>query len=797
MDTSKHPGGEGLYNFFTRDGTEVPPSKEEFSLEEILAEYGGSLEDQLLREAEETIAGKDRPDSPNPAPTENGEKKQPVEKQEHTGKDSMDGAAEVSSGSGADAAVSSGSGADAAVSPGPGADAIVSPGPGADAAVSPGSVANAAEVSPDSSADTAEEASKPEIPHTGMAAAVHDDPLQAAEAAAAIDVEKLDLPDSPHPISLEEVVNSTIEAVMEEGRQEPIMPRKRRGLFSRKPLEDSERLPPPPEPEPEYDPEPIGPEPDMQDAARASRNVFLKRKKPRLLQLLPGLFPSVLLLAEEQGVTVPYWTGDAKLQTILLLGCLLITALLCRQVFARAFEMVRQGRIVAELLVCFSVLAAAADCVIRLAGTERTDAVPYASVTCLGLVFAQWGVRRESRGTFDMFRCAALDDAPPYLVTDTPRGACKQRGSVPGFFTTAVRDDFSTKLQTVFLPLFGMGAIVFSGLCSFGQGRNGDFFLNLSAILPAAATYSLPLSWSLSWSKLAERLQKNGAAVAGWSGAQKISRKRTMIVTDGDLFPPGTLQENGQKFYGEEPIKAIAYAASMAKTAGCGLEFFFRNLLRAENGRYEEVDEFSFYEEGGYSGVIHGESVLMGSHSFMRKMEIRLPGDIHLKNGVFLAVDRHLIAIFAVKYNPAENVDFALKLMRRCHVMPVLASRDPNITPALLRQKFSRAVKPEFPDLSERVALSEAEKDRGLPRALLFREGLLPYAETVAGSQRLCSAVRSASILSLAGSFLGTLLAFYMLYLGAYSLLNPLALEVFLLLWTLPVLLISNGANRY
>ena len=61
MDTSNHPGGEGLYNYFTRNGTEVPPSKEEFSLEEILAEYGGSLEDQLLREAEETIAGQDQP----------------------------------------------------------------------------------------------------------------------------------------------------------------------------------------------------------------------------------------------------------------------------------------------------------------------------------------------------------------------------------------------------------------------------------------------------------------------------------------------------------------------------------------------------------------------------------------------------------------------------------------------------------------------------------------------------------------------------------------------------------------
>ena len=102
----------------------------------------------------------------------------------------------------------------------------------------------------------------------------------------------------------------------------------------------------------------------------------------------------------------------------------------------------------------------------------------------------------------------------------------------------------------------------------------------------------------------------------------------------------------------------------------------------------------------------------------------------------------------------------------------------------------------EFPDLSERIALSEAEKDRDLPRALLFREGLLPYAETVAGSLRLCKAVRRAAILSLLGSWAGALLAFYFTSLGAYDLLTPLGLELFLLLWTLPVLLMTDWAGR-
>ncbi len=368
---------------------------------------------------------------------------------------------------------------------------------------------------------------------------------------------------------------------------------------------------------------------------------------------------------------------------------------------------------------------------------------------------------------------------------------------MPGFYTAAAADDGGVLWQTALLPVVLVASFVFAGLSSLGQGRDSDFLLNWSAILAAGATFSLPLCWSLPWSRLARHLQKAGSAVAGWRGAERIAGRRCMIVTDSDLFPPGTIQLNGVKVFGEELSKAASYAATLARCAGCGLERLFDGLIRSEGGRYEEAVDFSFYEEGGYSATIHGESVLLGTASFMRKMDVRLPGGINLKTGVFLAVDRQLAAVFAVKYNAAENVDFALRMMRRSHITPILAARDPNITPALLKRKFHKRVKVEYPDLSARVALSEAEQDRGLPRALLFREGLLPYAETVVGSHRLCRAVRRGLALSLLGSAAGTLLAFYMAFLGKYSLMTPLTLLAFLLLWVLPVLLLTDWTGRY
>ena len=65
------------------------------------------------------------------------------------------------------------------------------------------------------------------------------------------------------------------------------------------------------------------------------------------------------------------------------------------------------------------------------------------------------------------------------------------------------------------------------------------------------------------------------------------------------------------------------------------------------------------------------------------------------------------------------------------------------------------------------------------------------------GSRRMCRAVRRSAVFALLGRAAGTLMAFYLVFLQQYALLTPLALELFLLLWTLPVLLMVDWAGRY
>ena len=80
---------------------------------------------------------------------------------------------------------------------------------------------------------------------------------------------------------------------------------------------------------------------------------------------------------------------------------------------------------------------------------------------------------------------------------------------------------------------------------------------------------------------------------------------------------------------------------------------------------------------------------------------------------------------------------------------------------------------------------------------MLCREGLTPFSEAVVGAKRLRSAVRTATALSVLGSLIGLLLAFYLTFVGAWQSITPAQMTFFLLAWTVPPLLISGWVNRY
>ena len=443
--------------------------EEDYSLEEILAEYGGGRERKILADVERAVAGE--PESaPKPEPPPQPESK-------------------------------------------PEAKAEIKPTPPADAGETrrfpiPEAAKPAPEPEPEPPAE--KPGSKVRLFRPPREDPVPEEPKKDSP-----------FPPPPQPISMEEVVQRTVAAVMEEEGEPELLPekRRRRGLFSRRPMEDTESIytpkPEDEEPEEEDEAEAIGPEPDLEDVAAAYRQAYQRQKAPLGWALLFSLVPIALRVAEDRGFSIPFWSTDSLIRNGAELGILLLVMLLCRSVIAKGFRLLGRKRFSGELMLSLSALVCLADGVSRFFLPERTGADGYAAVACLGLTAALWGCARESRGWYDTCRTAALTERPPYLVTDTPQGACKQRGSLPGFYTAAAKDDLPLLWSTAILPVIFVGTAVFAGLSSFGQGRGQDFPLCWSAILAAAASFALPLAFPLPFSSLAKQLQREGCAVAG------------------------------------------------------------------------------------------------------------------------------------------------------------------------------------------------------------------------------------------------------------------------------------------
>ena len=612
-------------------------------------------------------------------------------------------------------------------------------------------------------------------------------------------------------VSLEQVMSRTVESVLEQDDEIlEVQPTLRERLVARfaaakenhapkaPTLNDTEELWDHPENEIEEEPdEPREPEPDMEQADREEKQHMKKLRRSLLIALLPTFLLVVLSVLNEL-ITMPaVWRDGAMLRCGLLLILLVLTAVICADVWKEMLSCLLKRRIGCETAACLATAVAIADC-IHSCVTGKSDNLPLAAVAAVMICLCQYGLLLEVSARRAGFHLANLGGTPPYVVSQTAAGACKQKGMLEGFYhTTNGRDPVRT-WQTILEPLLLVAATVLSAVVCLSHQDMDHFLWVWSAMLSASIPLSLPLTLSLPLNSLATRLSKSGSAVAGYQGAKTVSRSRRMVLTDNDIFPPGTVGLNGLKVFGEEISKVSSYAATLAGAAGSQLTPLFDQLLANEGGVHMKIEDLHFYEEGGVGGTIHGETVTMGSAYFMKKSRVLLPRDVKLKTGVYLAVDSVLVAIFAIKYQPSRNVEWALRALRRNRIEPVLAVRGGNITPALLKRKFNLDVKPVYPDVSSRLALSDVCKELGeAPNAIIYREGLMPFAETVIGSRRMVRTVKTTTILSYIGGVCGLLLSYYLTSVGNFGALSALYMLIYLALWLLPTWLLSGLVKHY
>ena len=552
-------------------------------------------------------------------------------------------------------------------------------------------------------------------------------------------------------------------------------------------------------------PEPPPPDLPPQELARTYGKGL---KGMRLRTVLVFLLAAAALFQLAVPASGFYWLPPLdgyQIQVWISAGLLGLGTLLSLDVLWAGLRRALRGRVGMDTLAALSVLFTLADALTLSLSQDREGQLPYAAAALAGLFFLLHGSYHKRCGLRLSCRTAA-SAAEPYILTldegkwngrDT---YCKWSGVPNGFGSQVQMDDGAQRIYRVVCPLLLLACLLFSLLASYGLDKPQHLLWCLSATFTASAAFGGALVYGRPFHKLARRLASSGAALAGWPGTAQSGKGDRILLTDGDLFPPGYVELNGIKVFGDWSIeRVVGYTATLIRDSGSGLTKLFHDLLRAQGSIFRKAEHLCCYEGGGLSAIIRGDQVLVGSAAFMKLMEVELPQGLHVKNAVFCAIEGELAGIFALNYTLPDMVFPSLEALMREKVGPVLATRDFNLIPAMLHQRFKLAAdKMDFPPVERRRELSDPDQPHSSTiTAVLCREGLLPYGESVVAAKRLRWSTRFGAVLTCLGSCVGVLLAYYLTSVDAYGSLSPLNLLVFLLFWLAPVWFLTSWTARY
>ncbi len=530
----------------------------------------------------------------------------------------------------------------------------------------------------------------------------------------------------------------------------------------------------------------------------ASGISFLSR---RLLPtfVIVGLMAVLTVLAGAE--LLPGFLKDRDLTVILLIAMQVAVMVLGMDMLTRGILELIDLKPGMKTLVLAANLSALVDAAMMLAGKNRSGELPYCAAAALIMAFDMWGTLCRRCGFRDTLHAMRLASVPTVVTAEESLVEdeivlTKKPGSARGFLGKCVQEDASERLYKAVTLWYLVLVVILAVAAAYLSGTNAVAHC-IACLCCAAATLTGALTFGRPFSKIAKKLNNNGAALAGWSGAQDMLRADGMVVRDLDVFPENTIIMNGMKVLSGALVeKVIAYTGSVILATGSGLKRIFGEMMRQYAAPLYHVEDFNCGTEGGVSAFIHSEQVLVGSSAYMNLMGIRVPSSVDVSSAVYTAINHELCGIFIVNYTPVETVQNALYRLETGKLQPIFAVRDFNIHPAMLIQKF-RLTEGSVPFLpvETRYELSIERESENQPAALLSREGLWHYSEAARCGRRLVRTVRRALAMTAAGSVLGVLVAFLSCARGSFGAVSPAKLMAAMLLWAFAVLMIADSAE--
>lgn len=248
----------------------------------------------------------------------------------------------------------------------------------------------------------------------------------------------------------------------------------------------------------------------------------------------------------------------------------------------------------------------------------------------------------------------------------------------------------STSAPTVLGATFGIGLV--SGVVAYflAGGLMAAISVFTLSVLLGTPVFSLLIS-KLSFYQSQRAAVLEESAAVGEGAFYDFSSADVVAFNDTDIFGPEDVNLKRFMLYGERDSmeKAMRQMCALFSVVGGPLEFMFANAI---DNRARKAATDTVIEDDGLSGDVSGHRICAGTEEYMRRNGIAIPDGASNSAGVgidttkvmYAAEDGEIYAKFYIRYSFSEEFTMLLPELKAQGVIPLVYTRDPNISNELL-----------------------------------------------------------------------------------------------------------------
>ena len=337
-------------------------------------------------------------------------------------------------------------------------------------------------------------------------------------------------------------------------------------------------------------------------------------------------------------------------------------------------------------------------------------------------------------------------------------------------------------------------AVILSVIVCASTGDAGRLIYVLAATVTGSCQVALLSASVMARQSAARRLAHCGAASDSDEGSDKLATTQTVVLTDEDLFPNGSVVLVSLELHSNlNDATALAYAAAL--TQGSSLGNMLAEEVRTRYGAPLAAHRVLRYD-GGVGGQIGGLQVLLGNERFMTSRGVSVSG--MTDNALALSLDGSLAAVLTVDYTVPAVLFHAMQKLTEQKTTIWLNSHNQQITPQLVEQLYGlpkgTVVVPELE--CSRALQNPARVQDARLCALLMRDGLMGIADCICAARAQRKAQRAGVLIGICASIVCMLLMMYLCYAFVPSDAHPIRLLIYMVLCFIPIFFLDNGVGR-